>query len=417
MVINSILDRILARDDEAGFLTKVRKIKENDRRTKILHGYREYRCIETMSDNNWEELGRDIANNTHLHEVDFGLCTLDDHKMSFFFRGLTRSTSIERMLLLTNEFSAAAVQSMVPFLQNANNLTCLHISFNNIRSEGFNELFRALHTSPIEELICDRCDIETIDIDGELIPQNLEFLHLQGNKINSDSCREIAKLLQGGPMTSLHLDDNKIDDEGVEILVDALKTNTSLKYLHTSKNDGITAEGMKSFLRLVNDVSSINATMQSNHTLRGLDVIHMKAVNDVLNVVNDVSSINVTMQSNDTWRYLDVIDMNSLPCLERVQLLIDDAVHITMRTSSNPDDLDRVGKAKIRQLQLNSHNRKWFADCQGVTRSLYSEINPLHLPEVLALVSEAHGQSELYIALKSSIAGVISTVNRKQTEL
>ena len=45
---------------------------------------------------------------------------------------------------------------------------------------------------------------------------------------------------------------------------------------------------------------------------------------------------------------------------------------------------------------------------------MYSEINPLHLPEVLALVSEAHGQGELYIALKSSIAGVISTVNRRE---
>ena len=33
---------------------------------------------------------------------------------------------------------------------------------------------------------------------------------------------------------------------------------------------------------------------------------------------------------------------------------------------------------------------------------------------MLSLVGLHHGQGELYVALKSSIAGVISTVNRKQ---
>ena len=45
---------------------------------------------------------------------------------------------------------------------------------------------------------------------------------------------------------------------------------------------------------------------------------------------------------------------------------------------------------------------------------LYDEINPLHLPEVLSLIGQHQGQGELYVALKSSIAGVISTVNRKE---
>mmetsp|Transcript_15432 Transcript_15432/g.21928 ORF Transcript_15432/g.21928 Transcript_15432/m.21928 type:complete len:101 (-) Transcript_15432:73-375(-) len=54
-----------------------------------------------------------------------------------------------------------------------------------------------------------------------------------------------------------------------------------------------------------------------------------------------------------------------------------------------------------------------MADLQGVDRSLCSEINPLHLPEVLSLVGRHHDQGELYMALKSSIAGLISTVNRR----
>ena len=42
------------------------------------------------------------------------------------------------------------------------------------------------------------------------------------------------------------------------------------------------------------------------------------------------------------------------------------------------------------------------------------EIDPLHLPEVLRLVGNNQCQGDLYTALKSSIAGVISTVNRKE---
>eukprot|EP00985_Skeletonema_marinoi_P013893 scaffold6989_cov118-Skeletonema_marinoi.AAC.1 len=66
------------------------------------------------------------------------------------------------------------------------------------------------------------------------------------------------------------------------------------------------------------------------------------------------------------------------------------------------------------QSQLHSAKREELARLQGVHQSLFSEINPLHLPEVLSLIGRHHGQGELYVALKSSIAGVVSTVNRKQ---
>ena len=64
--------------------------------------------------------------------------------------------------------------------------------------------------------------------------------------------------------------------------------------------------------------------------------------------------------------------------------------------------------------QLNSVIRAHLAQIQGVNHSVFSEIDPLHLPEVLALVGRHHGQGELFLALKASIAGVISTVNEKQ---
>ena len=69
---------------------------------------------------------------------------------------------------------------------------------------------------------------------------------------------------------------------------------------------------------------------------------------------------------------------------------------------------------KIIDTQLRSDRRAELVELQGVSQSLHSEINPLHLPEVLALAGLYHGQGELYKALKTSIAGLITIVNRKQ---
>ncbi len=221
-----------------------RRISENDPNTDALEedGDENY-YIQTMTDENWEQLGHDIANNTHLTHVDLHGDALNDRKMACFFRGLTRSSSIKEMALCRNHLSVAAVRSMVPFLQNANNLTCLQLSDSNLQSEGFNVLFQALRYSPIEMLYCCHCGIESIEIDNENKPKHLKELSLHDNNIDADGCREAAKLLQGGDATleSLNISRNNINDEGVEILVEALQSNTSMTIINLTRNDGITS--------------------------------------------------------------------------------------------------------------------------------------------------------------------------------
>ena len=349
----------------------LRGIRDNDPDTTSLYCDRNW--IQNMTDEDWEQLGRDIANNTHLTKVDLFDDALNDRTASFLFRGLTRSSSITNVNLSDNELSAAAVPSMVPFLQNANNLTYLGLSNNNIQSEGFNLLIRALRDSPIETLSCQSCGIESVEIDSEHMPRHLKMLLLFDNSINSDGCRGLARLLRGRDATLefLSLPDNNIDDEGVEVLVDALQSNTSLRELYLQENGGISKQGKIMLLKLVNDVSSIEATLQSNHTLRKIHFF------------------------GDKQRSLQ---------------------HINMATAINRLQ-EEAGRKKVIETQLNSVKRAEVAELQGVSQSLYSEINPLHLPEVLALVARHHGQGELYVALRSSIAGVISTVSRKEWPL
>ena len=358
---------------EERWLIAMQMIKGNDPQRQALIRSFDDRRIQNITDEEWEELGRDISNNTHLIALNLSYGWLNDHLMSFFFRGLTRSSSIEDIILHHNELSIAGIRNMVPFLQNANNLTYLSLKLNNIQSEGFNLLFRALRDSPIVCLECSYCGIQSIQIDSNQIPKKLKKLYLNCNSINADGCRELAKLLQGRDATldQLSLRDNKIDDEGVEILAGALQNNTTLECLYLNENDGISNQGKIMLLKLVNDICSIEATLQSNHTLKFLR----------LNVGDPIQD------------HIEIATRNFNSDI------------------SNPEE---AAREKVIWTQLHSEKRAELAELQEVNHSVYSEIDPLHLPEVLALVDEYHGQSELYIALKSSIAGVISTVNRKE---
>ena len=289
-----------------------------------------------MHNEGWEQLGRDISNNTHLNIMYLNSGALNDRNMIYLFRGLTSSSSIEQMYLYGNGLSAVGVQSMVPFLQNASYLTHLDLDDNNIESEGFNILFRALRDSPIEELYCNRCGIESIEIDSEHIPKHLKRLHVQDNSINADGCHELAKLLQGGDSTlkDLYLSDNTIDDEGVAILVAALQNNTSLTALSLRGNDAISKQGKVS-LRLVCNISSIESTLQSNHTLRDLWLIR---------------HINIAVRINNMNDY----------------------------------NQEAAGREKVIQTQLHSGTRAALCRLQGIDHVVYGDISPLHLPEVLS---------------------------------
>ena len=368
-------------EDDEEWLADLQGLKENNPETTELERRGEYNYVQNMADDGWEELGQDIASNTHLRSLSLYERALNDHKLSCLFRRLTRSSSIRDVSFSDNGLSAVGLRSMVPFLQNANNLTNLDLEGNNIQSEGFNLLFRALRDSPIYFLHCGRCGIESIEIDNNHIPEHLTLLNLSSNFINADGCRGLAKLLQGGNATlkQLHLYDNKIDDDGVEILADALQNNTSLTALGLVGNDGISKHGMTILLKLVNDVSSINATLQSNHTLRNLLV---KEINH-----------------------------NEFDPHEEIQTHVNVATEINGNSGSDPE---AAGKEKVIQTLLHSMKRSQLCRLQGIDRSLYSEIDPLHLPEVLSLIAQRHGEGELYAAVLSSIMTLCSTMNREK---
>jgi Leucine-rich repeat (LRR) protein len=185
---------------EEYFVETFQKLKENDPHTiKFRWAGEDINYYnQNITNENWEEIGTDISNNTHLKDLCLHKGALNDRKMTFLFRGLTRSSTLKRMSLYNNALSVVGVRSMVPFLKNATNLLTLNLHNNNLQSEGFNVLLRALRDSPVETLNCDNCGIETIGIDSEHTPKKLKYLRLYDNSINADGCRGLAELLQGG---------------------------------------------------------------------------------------------------------------------------------------------------------------------------------------------------------------------------
>ena len=371
-------------DDEVVFIRDLPRIRDNNPQVTELYLTGVFNIIETMTNEEWEQLGRYLSNNSHIEQATIEDGSLSDETVHVLFRSLTRSSSIQALSLRNNEMNIAAIRSMVPFLENAACLRQLNIDCNEIKSTGFGILVRALSNSPIEKLSCEDCEIESIEIiDTNFFPPKLKNLNLSKNTFDVEGCQELAKLLQWKESSLVQLDicSCEINDEGVAVLVDALRNNTTLQKIYLVGNDDtISMRGEIMMLKLVNDISSIKATLQSNHTLQ---------------------HIQIREYHGSSLEYgLDVQDLN-------------DSATETNALMDGEDTL-AIGRLKLVETQLHYATRVTFAQLQGVKHSLYSEIKSLHLPEVLSLIGHEYGQNELYMALKLSIEGVMSIVDRKE---
>ena len=327
---------------------------------------------DDFTDQAWRLLGRYIANNTHLNILDLDESRLTDEKIILLFNELTSSKSLERLDLDCNSFGIEGLRSIVPLLQNSPNLSRLWLGDNRrIDSECFEILVRALHGRPIEKLSCIRCNIADITaLDRYNLP-NLQILNLNGNKIGKEGCITISNLLQkeGSTLTTLYLRDTNMGNNEAEIIAASLKNNTNLKELHLTNSD-ITERGYKAFSKLLVDVSSIESTYNSNHTLSELN--------------------------------LGIYDIGiQYACKEN-------------KLSNNPEV---VGRAKVIKCQLNSQNRKEISGLQGIEYSsignIFADIEVNLLPRILALIGRELGHSEFYTSLLPVAPDLLSFINRE----
>jgi len=183
-------------------------------------------------------------------------CEMDDRHMNI----LSDLWVMDNMAPYIVDFSgnrsitAASCQPMSRVIKSAGSFS---LSNTSIGDNGLVALFQTYHEFPYQ-------------YHHKMVP-NLQTLNLEASNLTDAACRTLRMLLQGQvyAITNLNLNRNNISNKGLAHLVTGLKGNTSLNTLHLAEN-GITPKGWPVFLGLICDVTTIDATNQSNHTLATL---------------------------------------------------------------------------------------------------------------------------------------------------
>jgi hypothetical protein len=366
---------------EDEFLTNLNNLIRYDNAEELIaHG--PFACIQSMSTEGWEQFGRVIANSNRLNTLYLCNDALNEGKAPFLFRGLKRSSSIRTFDASCRNgrgYGIGVVRAMTPFLQNVSNLSSLCVEFNPITPEGFVLLLSALRDSPIEALECNQCGLDYVEIDISNFPKNLKSLQLGRNKLGRNSCRELAKIL--GPnatLTELILLGNHIDDEGISFLVNALRSNKSLRTLYIHSNSRMTRVGHTLLLKLVNDITSIKGTMQSNHTIKNIYSV------------------------SDSLLYKDIADQIK---------------EVTNTFNTKHESAETIGKKKVIWSQLNSAKRTELCRLQGLEEHMktspVSSVGSLLLPEILEMLSKHHGLVEFHEVFRAFVADLWMNIDRE----
>ena len=363
-----------------GFLERFRQLRNNQPTNNNEFSLEESETAP-FTNRAWRLLGRYIANNTHLQKLDLDGC-LTDEKMALLFSELAKSSSLQQMYASYNSFGLVGVQNMLPFLRNAN-LSVLDLMSNtNINTECFEVLISALNGKSINILGFRNCNITNISaLDRYHLPC-LHTLNLNHNNIGREGCIILSNFQQnrGSTLRHLHLNSTGIDDEGAEILATLLKNDTKLFLLDLEENNNITESGYKALLKVVVDVSSIENTYDSNQSLGSCFIGDDDTSNMPKSLTNSACKVNL------------------------------------LNTGTTAQSKHAAGRAKVIKFQLNSQTLKELCHIQGVEYipgSIFSDIEPVLLPKVLALIGSEHGHSELYTALIHTAPDLLSYIDRK----
>lgn len=362
----------------------------------------------------WEMLGRCISDNDHLETVSLSSARdhLIDSDVSMLFQGLKNGGQMKEFTFSCNGFGLTEIRKMVPFLCFSRNLINLTlIGSHRMNAQCFALLVDALYDGPIESLALSSCNLEDIsslvetysvphvmafehivaesrcnlpnlrslDLDGNCVQNisslvyytQLEELYLEGNDIGKCGFTVISKLLQNehSSLRVLSLNSTGMGDDDAELIANSLQNNATLTDLSLIGNQ-FRENGCKAFFILLLNMSSIDSTYHSNHTLTSLslpyysdpDIREIKSHIEFARRINDCSSSLGAKSSNAS------------------------------------------GRAKVLAAQLKLSKRILLSRIQGIEYSysyIFSEIDPAFLPQVFALAGEEHGHNEMYCMLVS----------------
>jgi len=273
---------------------------------------------EGAHDMGW--LGYFIGKSDYLNKLIFIRLTLTPisgasiaEVLEPFFKGVNNNKSINILSFEGMDLLGGRVFSMLgPFFENCPTLADLQIDLCTLGDDGWRLLSLAIGSSKhkslehVELLNNDISDESMVDIITSLsIHPRLEELELYGNRISTNGCMALSTLLRFSctMLKALNLDNNEINDEGIDALLPALKSSSHLESL-SLENNSITSKGWQDISKLLCDTSSINATYLSNHTLQNLGDISNENLLQILGLnereyEDEIAMIKILQNHND----------------------------------------------------------------------------------------------------------------------
>ena len=191
--------------------------------------------------------------------ISSDLTHFDNSRRDVFLRGLANNKSIYQLNLECFALAEQEMLRMVGQLMKNNNLTEINVTDCRVVAKGIRQLSLAIGdcNQSLKQFYFRNNQIG----DGHLVdiitalsmhPQLTE-LCLSNMNMDRNECTALSTLLRCTTtrLQNLNLDRNNINDEGVDLLVQALSKNNQLQYLDLSCNEDITITGWKAVATLL----------------------------------------------------------------------------------------------------------------------------------------------------------------------
>ena len=334
-------------------LERMRRNNANDCNNSTLyiqnqHDEDGYGCVdyvpEGAHDMGW--LGYFVGKNEHLKDLVVKWFTPTSGSTSEvlepFFKGLSRNRSLSIIQFTGIDLLGGRVFTMMdPFFNINTNINHIKIDDCNFGEEGGRLFALALASSTnssLKSFMLDNNSIEgdvLVDIITSLsMHPHLNGLYLIGDRLSINGCTALSTLLQHSVTQLQHIDlsNNEINDEGMEVLVPALKNCSRLKDLKLCSNPQVTNKGwqhLASILEAPNsNITELNLygsnidddaltafanALVNNKTLTMLHLNGNQAITErgwqsLSNLLCDTSSVNATFLSNHTLQHINTKD-------------------------------------------------------------------------------------------------------------
>jgi len=215
------------------------------------------------------------------------------------FNGRATNSSCLTVEIVNANLCEEGIKSLSELVDVSSQLQCFCLNHNRIDNmDSAQRLSSSLRShSSIQEIHLDHCDLgSSPEMLLVILQTNIEHIDLVNINIDSLGAAKIAEYLEGDPpIQRIYLGHNRLNDDDVILISQALKRNTNLTEINLHSNN-FTSIVVKALLSCVFDSSSLNAISESNHTLVEMDFFSPGKASDTKSCINSLLKLDWTQK-------------------------------------------------------------------------------------------------------------------------